>query len=71
MTATPTPPPFDAEAYVEQASRLVGLTIAAPYPPGRRAQHGVDRAHGRLVMSFPLEPAEEPAPVFVPAGAPR
>jgi hypothetical protein len=71
MTVTPTPPPFDAEAYVEQASRLVGLTIAPPYRPGVERNMALIARMAGLVMSSPLDPAEEPAPVFVPAEAPR
>ena len=36
MADAAAPPPFDAEAYVEQASRLVGLTIGRALPPGCR-----------------------------------
>jgi hypothetical protein len=71
MTVTLMPPPFDAEAYVEQASRLVGLTIAPPYRPGVERNMALIARMAGLVMSFPLDPAEEPAPVFVPAEAPR
>lgn len=67
---TPPPPelpPFDAEAYVEQASRLVGLPIADIYRPGVvRNLELISRMAG-LVMGLPLTPADEPAPVYVPA----
>ena len=60
------PPPFDAEAYVEQASRLVGLTVAEPFRPGVAANIGLIARMADLVMGLPLEVEDEPAPVFGP-----
>lgn len=58
--------PFDAEAYVEQASRLVGVAIAPEHHPGV-VENMATLAHvADLVMGFPLPETIEPAPVFNP-----
>ena len=68
MTTTSTPEPqFDAQAYVEQASRAIGLPIAEAYRPGVIRNMALVARMAGLVMGFPLGPADEPAPVFVPA----
>ena len=65
--ACPEPPAFDAEVYVDQASRLVGLPIAPEHRPGVVRNIALIARMASLVTSFPLPPTEEPAPVFVPA----
>ena len=59
--------PFDALAYLDQASPLAGV----PVPPGYRQRVARNllliAQMADLVMSFPLALTEEPAPVFVPA----
>ena len=59
--------PFDPDAYVEQASRLVGLPVADEHRPGVARNMALIARMAALVTSFPLEPSVEPAPVFVPA----
>ena len=61
-------PPFDADAYVEQASRLVGLPIAPEYRPGVAANIGLIARMADLVMGLPMAVEDEPAPVFEPRG---
>ena len=46
MAEAAAPPPFDADAYVEQASRLVGIEVAAAFRPGVAANIAPDRADG-------------------------
>jgi hypothetical protein len=60
-------PPFNAEAYVEQASRSVGLSIADGHRPGVARNMALIARMAALVTAFPLEPSVEPAPVFAPA----
>jgi hypothetical protein len=58
--------PFDAEAYVDAAARLIGLPIDPAHRPGvvlnleRLAQMAA------LVMDFDLPEETEPAPVYAP-----
>jgi hypothetical protein len=59
-------PDVDAQSYVDQASRLVGLPIAAKHRPGVARNMALIARMAALVTSFPLGPADEPAPVFVP-----
>ncbi len=68
MAENPDPPPFDPEAYVEQASRLVGLTVAEPFRPGVVANIGLIARMADLVMGLPMPVEQEPAPVFEPRG---
>ena len=63
------PPPFDADAYVEQASRLVGLTIAPEHRPGVAGNMALIARMADLVMGLPLAVEDEPAPVFEPRGS--
>ncbi len=58
--------PFDAEAYVEQASRLVGVAIAPDHRPGVIENMAILAQVAALVMDFPLPETIEPAPVFNP-----
>ena len=67
MAEAAAPPPFDADAYVEQASRLVGLEVAEAFRPGVAANIALIARMADLVMGLPLATADEPAPVFVPA----
>lgn len=64
-------PPFDADAFVEQASRLVGIEIAAPYRPGVATNIALIAKMADLVMGLPLAVADEPAPVFSPGESGR
>ena len=57
---------FDASAYVDQASRLCGLTIAPDHYPGVVENMNALAQVADLVMSFPLPETIEPAPVFNP-----
>ena len=57
---------FDASAYVDQASRLCGLTIAPEHYPGVVENMESLAQVAQLVMSFPLPETIEPAPVFNP-----
>ena len=59
-------PQFDADAYVEQAARLVGLEVAEPYRPGVAANIALIARMAELVVGLPLYAADEPAPVFTP-----
>ena len=59
-------PPFDADAFVEQAARLVGVELAEPYRPGVAANIALIARMADLVMGLPLQVADEPAPVFAP-----
>jgi hypothetical protein len=68
MANRPDPPPFDPDAYVEQASRLVGLTVAGPFRPGVAANIGLIARMADLVMGLPLAVDDEAAPVFAPRG---
>ncbi|MEM9450109.1 MAG: DUF4089 domain-containing protein [Cyanobacteria bacterium P01_E01_bin.6] len=60
---------FDAEAYVDQASRLCGLTIAPDHYPGVVENIATLAQVADLVMSFPLPETIEPAPTFEPLPA--
>jgi hypothetical protein len=60
------PPPFDADAYVEQASRLVGIEVAAAYRAGVAVNMALIERMADLVMGLPLSVADELAPVFTP-----
>jgi Protein of unknown function (DUF4089) len=71
MAETAAPPPFDAEAYVEQASRLVGIEVAEAYHPGVAANLTLIARMADLVMGLALATADEPAPVFVPVESGR
>ncbi|MEB3213023.1 MAG: DUF4089 domain-containing protein [Leptolyngbyaceae bacterium] len=57
---------FDAEAYVEQASRLCDLPIAPDHLPGVVENMSALAQVADLVMSFPLPETIEPAPTFDP-----
>ncbi len=59
-------PPFDIEAYVDQAAALIGLPLDPQHRPG--VVLNVERIAqlAALVMAFPLPDEAEPAPVFAP-----
>ena len=63
------PPPFDAEAYVDQASRLLGINLDPAFRPGVVANIALIRHMAELVTGLPLAVEDEPAPVFHPEGA--
>ena len=54
MAEAAAPPPFDADAYVEQASRLVGTEVAAAFRPGVAANIALIARMADLVMGLPL-----------------
>ena len=58
--------PFDAEAYVDAAAALIGLTIDPAHRPGVVANLERIAQMAALVMEFPLPDEAEPAPVFRP-----
>ncbi|PZW50327.1 uncharacterized protein DUF4089 [Humitalea rosea] len=62
--------PTDALAYAEAAAALIGLPLAPAHLPGVAANLAVAARMAAIVMAVPLTPADEAAPVFVPA-APR
>ncbi len=64
---SPDPSTFDADAFVEQASQLIGLPIDAVYRPGVVQNLALISRMAALVVGLPLTPADEPAPVYVPA----
>jgi len=60
------PENFDAAAYVDQASKLCGLTIAPDHYPGVVENMEALAQVADLVMEFPLPPDIEAAPAFNP-----
>lgn len=64
-------PPFDADTFVEQASRMVGIEIPAPYRSGVATNIALIAKMADLVMGLPLAVADEPAPVFTAGGPAR
>jgi hypothetical protein len=58
--------PFDAEAYVDAAARLIGLPIEPAHRPGVVLNFERIAQMAALVMEFPLPEETEPAPVFEP-----
>jgi hypothetical protein len=67
MAENPLEPPFDPDAFVEQASRLVGLAIAPPYRPGVATNIALIARMADLAVGLPLAVEDEPAPVFAPS----
>lgn len=61
----PAAPSFDAEAYVDQSSQLLGITLDPACRPGVVANIVLIRRMADLVMGLAV--ADEPAPVFQPA----
>lgn len=64
--STPAAPTFDAEAYVDQASLLLGLNLDPAFRPGVVTNIALIRRMAELVMGLPLAVEDEPAPVFHP-----
>jgi hypothetical protein len=58
--------PIDPARFVEAAAPLVDLTINEGYREGVVAAFAGIVVLAEVVMSFPLEPSLEPAPVFQP-----
>jgi len=56
-----------AAAHVDAASRLIGLAIDPAHRPGVATCMVLIRRMATLVMALPLDPVDEPAPVFDPA----
>ena len=56
--------PFDAEAHVRHMAAVMEIEIAAEWMPTVVANMTATAAIAELVLSFPLEDAIEPAPVF-------
>jgi hypothetical protein len=59
-------PPFDAEAYIEQAAGVVGLTILPEWRATVVGHLVATAAAAELVLTFPLDDHDEAAPVFAP-----
>ena len=57
---------FDAKAYVEAATQLVGLSIDPAHLPGVILNLERIAQMAALVMEFPLPEQTEPAPVYEP-----
>ncbi len=57
---------FDAEAFLEAALAAMGLAIDPAWKPSVLANLRRNAEIARLFLEFPLDDAEEPAPVFVP-----
>ena len=58
--------PFDAEAYVDAAAKLIGLPIDPAHRPGVVLNLERIAQMAALVMAFDLPEETEPAPVYVP-----
>ena len=57
---------FDAEAWVDQQSALLGLPIAPAHRPGVVRYLQLVAGMAPRVMDFPLTPADESGMTFVP-----
>ena len=57
---------FDAEAYVDAAARLTGLTIDPAHRPGVVLNLERIAQMAALVMAFDLPEETDPAPVYEP-----
>ena len=57
---------FDAEAYVDAVSRLIGLPIDPAHRAGVLLNLERIAQMAALVTDFPLPEETEPAPVFAP-----
>ena len=59
-------PDFDADAYIDAAAALVDLEIRPAHRPG--VKQNLERIAGlaKLLLDEPLQPTDEPAPVFEP-----
>jgi hypothetical protein len=57
---------FDAEAWVDQQSALLGLPIAPAHRPGVVRYLQLVAGMAPRVMDFPLSPADESGNTFVP-----
>jgi hypothetical protein len=57
---------FDAEAYVDAASKLVGLPLDPVHRPGVVTNLERIAQMAALFMEFPLPEETDPAPVFTP-----
>lgn len=62
----------DAEraAYVEAASKAIGLAIADDYRAGVASYVALAESMAESVNAFSLAPSDEPAPQFVPRARP-
>ncbi|MFZ3320722.1 MAG: DUF4089 domain-containing protein [Usitatibacter sp.] len=58
------PPSFDAEAYVDAASRALNLPLDPAHRPGVVANMERIAHFAAIVMESPLDEGFEPAPVF-------
>ncbi len=58
--------PFDAAAYVDAATALIGLPLDPAHRPGVILNIERIAEMAALVMAFPLPEETEPAPVFLP-----
>ena len=58
--------PFDAEAYVDAAAKLIGLPLDPAHRPGVVLNLERIAQMAALVMEFPLPEETDPAPVYQP-----
>jgi hypothetical protein len=58
--------PFDADAHVAHLAAAMGLMIDPAWQPAVVANVAATARMAALVLDFPLDEAEEPAPVFTP-----
>jgi hypothetical protein len=58
--------PFDAEAYVDAAAKLIGLPLDPAHRPGVVLNLERIAQMAALVMAFDLPEETEPAPVYTP-----
>jgi Protein of unknown function (DUF4089) len=58
--------PFDAEAYVDAAAKLIGLPLDPAHRPGVVLNLERIAQMAALVMEFDLPEETEPAPVYTP-----
>ncbi len=59
-------PVFDAEAYARSMLAVLGLEAEPAWLPGIVMNLQRTEELARLVLEFPLEDGEEPAPVYTP-----
>jgi len=56
----------DVDRAVREVAALVGLTLGPHHLPGVAENYARLAAQAELLMAFPLEEGDEPAPVYVP-----
>lgn len=66
MAAGPNPTTAPLEAYVREAAAAAGLNLNAQQLAGVVEAYVRMASFGNLIMDFPLDETDEPAPVYVP-----